>query len=120
VKIDFYNQLKAYLASLAENPWNLESLEDIIEFNKKNAEDEGGLPGLHGAWPMGQDNFHRCADSRGIEDEAYHSAVDYIRQKSREEGIDAVLRSKGGLLDGILVPIQADGGVANQVAAKAG
>ncbi|KEZ45550.1 hypothetical protein SAPIO_CDS1884 [Scedosporium apiospermum] len=120
VKTDFYNQLKAYLASLAENPWNLESLEDIIEFNKKNAEDEGGLPGLHGAWPMGQDNFHRCADSRGIEDEAYHSAVDYIRQKSREEGIDAVLRSKGGLLDGILVPIQADGGVANQVAAKAG
>lgn len=120
VKTDFYNDIKAYLASLAENPMNLKGVEDIIEFNKKHAEEEGGLPGLHDAWPTGQDTFHHVAETRGIKDETYYSALKYIRQKSREEGIDAVLRSKGEPLDGILVPIQADSGTANQLAAKAG
>jgi len=118
--VDFYNDLKAYLASLAENPMNLKSVEDIIELNKKHAEEEGGLLGLHGAWPTGQDTFDHVAETLGLEDEIYQSALKYIRQKSREEGIDAVLTSKGEPLDGILVRVQADSGVANQLAAKAG
>ncbi|KEZ46303.1 hypothetical protein SAPIO_CDS0598 [Scedosporium apiospermum] len=95
VKVDFYNDLKAYLASLAENPMNLKSLEDIIELNKKHAEEEGGLLGLHGAWPTGQDTFDHVAETLGLGDEIYQSALKYIRQKSRGEGIDAVLTSKG-------------------------
>ena len=74
---------------------NLKSLEDIIELNKKHAEEEGGLLGLHGAWPTGQDTFDHVAETLGLGDEIYQSALKYIRQKSRGEGIDAVLTSKG-------------------------
>ena len=56
----------------------------------------------------------------GIEDSVYHSALGYIRRTSREEGIDKALRTNGETLDGLLVPVQADGGVAMQIAAKAG
>lgn len=50
----------------------------------------------------------------------YSKALDYIRRKSREEGIDAALQHEGNKLDGLLVPLQAEGGVACSVAAKAG
>ncbi|CAI4214031.1 unnamed protein product [Parascedosporium putredinis] len=120
VKVDFYNDLKDYLASLAENPLSLKGVEDIIEFNKRHPKEEGAWPDLHGAWPTGQDTFHHVAETRGRKDDTYKSALAYIRQKSREEGIDAVINAKGEPLDGILIPIQVDSGVANQVAAKAG
>ncbi|KAH7163453.1 amidase [Dactylonectria estremocensis] len=120
VKIDFYNDVKNYLSTLSANPFNIVGLEDIVSYNKKHADEEGGLPSRHGAWPTGQDNFERVLKFRGIEDDTYKEALAFIRKKSRQEGIDAALQTGGTRLDGLLVPIQADSGVACQVAAKAG
>lgn len=120
VKTEFYSALKEYLSSLRTNPNQLNSLEDIVEYNKKNADREGGYPGAHPCWPNGQDNFEKSVESKGIMDEKYYEALNYIRKKSRDEGIDAALSWKGSKLDGLLVPIQADKGAACQVAAKAG
>jgi amidase len=74
----------------------------------------------HPAWPTGQDVFEHCVATKGIEDDTYRKALAYIRKKSREEGIDAALSNEGLPVDGLLVPIQAEGGVATQVAVKAG
>jgi amidase len=121
VMTDFYNDLKKYLANLRENPNNIRGVEDIIAYNKEHTDKEGGVPGTHGAWPTGQDNFDRSAASEGKEDETYYGALEYIRKQSREHGIDAALTCEdGSQLDALLVPIQADGGAALQVAAKAG
>lgn len=91
-----------------------------MNYNIRHTSVEGGVPGTHPAWPTGQDNFDKSASSMGIEDDIYHSALDYTRRASREDGIDRALRTDGETLDGLLVPIQADGGVAMQIAAKAG
>ncbi|KAJ8123738.1 hypothetical protein ONZ43_g379 [Nemania bipapillata] len=120
VKVDFYNDVKNYLASLIVNPNNIQSLEDIIQYNIIHTEREGGVSGTHPAWPTGQDSFDKSQSSMGIEDETYRSALDFIRRKTRDEGIDAALRYDGELLDGLLVPVQADDGVAMQIAAQAG
>lgn len=120
MKTDFYNDLKSYLATLTANPSDINSLKDVVLYNKEHADKEGGLPGRHGAWPTGQDNFERSLQSKGAEDSTYKDALTFIRAKSRGEGIDAALLAGGTQLHGLLVPIQADGGVACQVAAKAG
>ncbi|EEP81511.1 predicted protein [Uncinocarpus reesii 1704] len=120
VKTEFYNDIRTYLSNLAANPNEIKSLEDIVAYNKKNADKEGGFPGKHPCWPMGQDNFEKSVKSKGAMDDTYHRALEYIRKKSREEGIDAALSWKGSKLDGLLVPVQAERGVASQVAAKAG
>lgn len=120
VKTDFYNDIKDYLSTLTANPLNIRSLEDIIAFNREHADEEGGLPGRHDAWPAGQDVFEQSAATRGVEDETYKKALRFIRRKSRSEGIDAALRDEVGPLDGLVVPVQAESGLANQVAAKAG
>ncbi|KAI1436663.1 amidase [Xylaria sp. CBS 124048] len=120
VKTDFYNDIKKYLTSLTTNPNNIRSLEDIIRYNIKHTKKEGGVPGTHPAWPLGQDNFDKSLATNGIEDETYTSALSFIRRTARDEGIDAALRYEGELLDGLLVPVQADGGVATQIAAQAG
>jgi amidase len=121
VKTEFYNAIKEYLAGLTTNPNNIKSLEDIVEWNAKHAETEGGKPNTHPAWPSGQDNFELSLASKGVMDETYHKALEFIRKKSREEGIDAALQpSQGVHLDGLLVPLQAENGAASQVAAKAG
>ena len=119
VKTDFYNDIRTYLSTLTCNPRGLRSLEDIIAFNRAHADEEGGLPGRHPAWPTGQDVFEKSAATGGREDETYRRALGFIRRKSRDEGIDAALGGEGGL-DGLVVPVQADSGLANQVAAKAG
>jgi amidase len=120
VKIEFYNGLKKYLATLKGATENMRSLEDVIDYNVKHTGQEGGVPGTHPAWPTGQDNFDKCIPSKGCEDEAYRKALDYIQSKAREGGIDAALYNGSGALDGLLVPLQADGGVACSIAAKAG
>lgn len=120
MKTDFYNDIRDYLANLAANPRNIRSLEDIIAFNREHADEEGGLPGRHDAWPTGQDVFEQSAATRGVEDETYRQALEFIRRKSRSEGIDAALSDDEGPLDGLVVPVQAESGLANQVAAKAG
>ncbi|GAW18632.1 hypothetical protein ANO14919_081110 [Xylariales sp. No.14919] len=120
VKVDFYNDIKKYLAGLTTNPNNIRSLEDIIQYNIEHTAKEGGVPGTHPAWPTGQDSFESSLAAKGIEDETYHSALSFIHRKTREEGIDAALGYHDKPLDGLLVPVQADGGVAVQIAAQAG
>ncbi|PGH15007.1 hypothetical protein AJ79_02687 [Helicocarpus griseus UAMH5409] len=121
IKTEFYNDLKTYLNALAENPNNIRSLEDVVKFNTEHAEAEGGRPDAHPAWPCGQDSFEMSLKTKGAMDDMYRHALAYIRQKSREEGIDAALSTgDGGMLDGLLVPLQTDSGVGCQVAAKAG
>ncbi|PGH19657.1 hypothetical protein AJ80_03812 [Polytolypa hystricis UAMH7299] len=121
VKTEFYNDIKTYLSGLSANPNNIQTLEDIVAWNAKYAKKEGGKPCLHPAWPTGQDTFEQSLASKGVMNDTYHEALEFIRKKSREEGIDAALRlPDGSQLDGLLVPVQADSGVACQVAAKAG
>ncbi|KAH6660394.1 amidase signature domain-containing protein [Truncatella angustata] len=120
VKVDFYNDLKKYLSNLITNPNNIRGLEDVIAYNINHTEREGGVAGTHPAWPTGQDSFDKSFRSAGIEDNIYHSALEYIRRKTREEGFDKALFVNGKELDGLLVPVQADGGVALQLAAQAG
>lgn len=120
VKVDFYNELRKYLGALVANPKEITSLEDVMDYNIRHTSVEGGVPRTHPAWPTGQDSFEQSADSMGTEDGVYHSALNYTRRSSREEGIDKALRTDGEMLDGLLVPIQADDGVAMQIAAKAG
>lgn len=120
MKTDFYNNIKSYLSSLITNPCNIRCLEDIVSYNVEHAKENGGIAGAHPAWPTGQDNFDRSLESKGIQNATYHAALAYIHKKSREEGIDAALSYRGVQLDGLLVPVHADGGVACQVAAKAG
>lgn len=119
VKTDFYNDIKAYLSTLTSNPNNIQSLEDIVTFNNRHTETEGGIPCTHPAWITGQDSFDKSLATRGVKDETYYRAVNFIRRKSGEERIDAALCHEGFDLDGLLVPVNADGGAACQVAAKA-
>jgi amidase len=121
VRTEFYRSLRSYFYSLAKNDNGIQALEDVVAYNVQHTDQEGGVPGTHPAWPnTGQDNFDRCLDSRDSRDDTYREAVAYIRRKSREEGIDAAIKDGEGVLDGLLVPLQADGGVARSVAAKAG
>lgn len=120
VKVEFYRSLPNYLNTLKNNKEGILSLEDLVAYNVKHSDQEGGVPGTHPAWPTGQDNFDRCLESKDCDDAVYFNALEYIVRKSREEGIDAAMRHGEGKLDGLLVPLQAEGGVACSIAAKAG
>ena len=120
VKVEFYRSLQDYLVTLGGNNEGVLSLEDVVAYNVRHTDQEGGVPGTHPAWPTGQDNFDRCLESKDCDDAVYSKALEYIVRKSREEGIDAAMRDGEGELDGLLVPLQAEGGVACSVAAKAG
>jgi amidase len=119
VRTEFYRSLQSYLNELEET--KIYSLEDVVTYNIQHTTQEGGVPRTHPAWPTGQDNFDRCIESKDWPEDIYLKALEYIRRKSRDEGIDTALRLEGDdNLDGLLVPLQADGGVACSVAAKAG
>jgi len=120
VRTEFYHSLRSYLGGLAKNEEKILSLEDVVAYNVQHTAREGGIPGTHPAWPTGQNNFDRCLESKDWPEGTYLKALAYIRRKSREEGIDAALRFDGDNLDGLLVPLQVDGGVACSLAAKAG
>ncbi|KAG9230498.1 amidase [Amylocarpus encephaloides] len=120
VRSEFYHSLQVYLDGLEKNEKGIRSLEDIVAYNIENTTVEGGVPGTHRAWPLGQDNFHKAIETKDQPKEIYIRALEYVRRKSREEGIDAALQHEGKQLDGLLVPLQAEGGVACSVAAKAG
>ncbi|KAI2144907.1 hypothetical protein LOZ29_000588 [Ophidiomyces ophidiicola] len=120
VRTEFYNGLQEYLSNLITNPNQIKTLEDVVAYNQRHAEAEGGYPNIHPCWPSGQDNFEKSVGSKGTKNEQYREALTFIQQKSRKEGIDAALYWENSKLDGLLVPIQAENGVACQVAAKAG
>jgi amidase len=118
VKVDFYNNIKAYLSELDNT--TIRTLEDIVAYNYVNDDTEGGYP-----WPRGipefysgQDGFLASMETKGEMDEVYHQALSFIQRSSREEGIDAALANKGRRLDALLVP--SDVAQAYQIAAQAG
>ncbi|KAL2842381.1 amidase signature domain-containing protein [Aspergillus pseudoustus] len=118
IKVDFYNNIKAYLADL--NNTNIRSLEDIVQYNKDNLGSEGGYPSIHPAFGSGQDGLEASLASKGIMDETYFQALEFCRRTTREEGIDAALRhgNNNTFIDGLLVP--PDVAQSIQAAAQAG
>lgn len=116
VKVDFYNDIKAYLADL--NNTDIRSLEDIMQYNIDNVGTEGGFPDVHPAFKGGQDGFNASLESGGIMDETYWQALSFMHRATREDGIDAALFNKGTKLTALLVP--SDLGQVTNVAAQAG
>jgi amidase len=82
VVADFRTLINEYLESLVESP--VRSLKELIDFNKKNAEQE--LPPDH---PQ-QDKLARAQDFY-IKPEDYQKSLAYIKRMSKEEGIDKTL-----------------------------
>ncbi len=67
--VDFYNNIKSYLAEL--NNINVCSFEDIVEYNYNNVGIEGGYPDMHPAFASGQDAFFVSLATKGIINEMY-------------------------------------------------
>ncbi|KAJ5653759.1 hypothetical protein N7490_000762 [Penicillium lividum] len=116
VKVDFYNNLKTYLADL--NNTDIRSVEDLVQNNIDNYGSEGGYPGIHPAFGSGQDGLIASLESKGIMNATYWEALGFCQRTTREEGIDAALKWKNGTLDGLLVP--PDVAQSIQIAAQAG
>ena len=106
MKTDAYNDINAYLSQLSES--SVKSVENIYAFNIQNAGTEGAEPGDVPGFPSGQvkppfriqrtssllikqDDLHEVVKSRGMEDETYFKALQYIRCQCRDRGIDAAL-----------------------------
>ena len=86
----------------------MKSVENILAFNIQNAGTEGAEPGDVPGFPSGQvktplrthrtssllmkqEDLHEVVKSRGMEDETYSKALQYIRYQCRDRGIDAAL-----------------------------
>lgn len=118
VKVDFYNNIRDYLAEL-ENT-NIRSLEDIVQYNYDNDGSEGGYPypgAGNPAFASGQDGFLASLETKGVRDEIYYQALNFTQTTTRT-GIDSALSRNGGKLSGLLVP--PDVGQSYQIAAQAG
>ncbi|MCJ1368406.1 hypothetical protein MMC16_007548 [Acarospora aff. strigata] len=116
VKVDFYNDIKRYLAELTNT--KIKSLEDVVQYNIDNLGSEGGLPNVNPAFESGQDGFLASLETKGIMDETYYQALDFIQKSTREGGIDTALKYNGSQLAALLVP--PDVGQTYQIAAQAG
>lgn len=117
VKVDFYNNIKAYLAELDNT--DIRSLEDIVRYNQDNSGSEGGYPSIHPAFASGQDGLEASLASKGVMNETYYQALEFCHRTTREEGIDAALKlGSNTALDGLLVP--PDVAQSIQIAAQAG
>ncbi|XPS98677.1 Amidase [Ascochyta lentis] len=118
VKVDFYNNIKTYLAEL-ENT-KIRSLEDIVAYNYANDGTEGGYPWPRGipAFYSGQDGFLASLETKGVMDDTYYQALALTQRSTREDGIDAALANNGRPVDALLVP--PDVGQTYQLAAQAG
>jgi amidase len=105
VKVDFYNNINAYLSEL-ENT-DIKSIEDIVQYNYDN---DGGID-------SDQDGLIDSLESGGVRDETYYQALNFTRTSTRV-GIDTALAFNGTRLSGLLVP--PDVGQSYQIAAQAG
>lgn len=103
IKVDFYNNIKTYLAEL--NNTNMRSLEDLVDYNNQFTGSEGGYPMPNGnpAFWSGQDGFLASLETKGIKDETYWQALNFC-QSSTRKGINDALTYNGKKLDGLLVP----------------
>ncbi|KAK5651960.1 hypothetical protein OQA88_11502 [Cercophora sp. LCS_1] len=117
VKVDFYNNIKKYLFELGNT--DIRSLEDIVQYNYDNDGSEGGNPWPlgHPAFYSGQDGFLASLETKGVQDETYFQALEFVQSSSRK-GIDDALTYRGKKLAGLLVPPAV--GQSYQVAAQAG
>ncbi|KAJ5107329.1 hypothetical protein N7456_004004 [Penicillium angulare] len=116
IKVDFYNNLRDYLAEL--NNTDIRSVEDLVQNNIDNYGSEGGYPSIHPAFGSGQDGLVASLESKGIMNATYWDALAFCQRTTREEGIDAALKWKNRTLDGLLVP--PDVAQSIQIAAQAG
>ncbi|KAH8668428.1 amidase signature domain-containing protein [Xylariales sp. PMI_506] len=117
VKVDFYNNIKTYLSEL--NNTNIRSLEDIVQYNYDNDGSEGGYeyPLGNPAFKSGQDGFLASLATKGVQNETYWQALEFV-QSSTRNGIDSALTYNGTRLSGLLVPPEV--GQTYQIAAQAG
>jgi amidase len=86
-KSDLNSYLKEYNAPV-------KSLEELIEFNKRNADKE--MP-----W-FGQEIFEMAQEKGDLSSEEYRKAWKDMKRFTREEGIDAVIEKHN--LDAIIAP----------------
>jgi len=91
VKVDFYNDIKAYLA-------------EIVQYDIDNVGEEGGLPNVHPAFQSGQDGFDASLATKGVMDETYWQALAFCHKATREDGIDYALHYNGMNLTALLAP----------------
>lgn len=98
---EFKAGLNAYLARLSPEV-AVHSLEELIEFNKRNANQE--MP------YFGQETFVSAQSKGPLTEREYLDALTECRRLSREEGIDAVMNEHK--LDAIVAP---SGGPADRV-----
>ncbi|KAL8746893.1 MAG: hypothetical protein Q9190_001158 [Brigantiaea leucoxantha] len=121
VKVDAYDGINHYLSQLKNT--EVKSVEDVIAYNERNRGSEGAWPGDHQAWPSGQDNLREIVNHAGKEDETYRTALDYIHQKTRAEGIDGALKhtnENGEVLEFEALLLCDRNGAGQQLAAQAG
>lgn len=116
VKVDFYNNIQAYLSDLSNT--NIRTLADIVQYNYQNEGSEGGSPGINPAFGSGQDGLLASLATGGAMNSTYWEALKFCQQSTREGGIDAALKYGNGSLDALLVP--PDVGQTYQIAAQAG
>ncbi|KAI4092486.1 MAG: hypothetical protein L6R37_007563 [Teloschistes peruensis] len=116
VKVDFYNNIRSYLAELEGT--DIRTLEDIVRYNNDNAGSEGGYPGINPAFASGQDGLLASLATGGVMDATYNEALQFCQSSTREGGIDAALHHDNRSIDALLVP--PDVGQTYQIAAQAG
>lgn len=101
---EFKAGINEYLAWLgADAP--MRSLQDLIDFNLKNKDRELGF--------FGQENFLKAQARGPLTDKTYLDALERCRQRSRAEGIDAVMDKYH--LDAILGPSGGPAGTTDAV-----
>ena len=124
VKVDFYNNINAYLSELTNTP--IKTIADIIQYNIDNLGTEGGLPGINPAFGSGQDGFDASFATNGTMDETYYQALAFCQRSTREDGIDAALKGPydvygNGTMRGVdVLLVPPDVGQTYQIAAQAG
>lgn len=107
MKVEAYNTITQYLSQLSNT--DIKTFEDVIQFNEENTGTEGAETGYHPAFATGQVQLVACslditnlsndilwkvAAHRGKKHQTYHDTLAYIRQKTREEGIDGAPKHK--------------------------
>lgn len=118
--VEFYRGLREYLKELKNT--SIRSLEDVVAYNIEHH--DGAAPGDDPGFPSGQDLLEQLIHKKDVKDETYRAALRYIREQTRENGIDAALTyqpdpSKPAIqLDALILADRA--GPGQQLAAQAG
>ncbi|KFY43033.1 hypothetical protein V495_04208 [Pseudogymnoascus sp. VKM F-4514 (FW-929)] len=118
--VEFYHGLRAYLKELKNT--SIRSLEDVVAYNIEHH--DGAAPGDDPGFPSGQDLLAKLISKKEVKEETYQAALKYIREQTRQNGIDAALTyqpdpSKPAIqLDALLLADRA--GPGQQLAAQAG